>query len=233
MATAQNLITYAMQSLGVMGDGDTPTATELADGLVLLNEMLDSWSTDRIMVYQILQENFPLVAGTATYTIGSSGTFNTTRPVRIENAFIRDSNNLDYQLQVIPQQSYDNIMTKTVQSNIPLYMYNDLAYPLSTLKFWPVPSQAYTLYINSWKQLQQFSTLSTAAALPNGYQEAIRYTLASRLAPQFGVNTPQEVQELAKAALSRIKRLNSPEIYSQTEVATSSRKKTFNIYRGF
>jgi hypothetical protein len=222
-----------MQSLGVMGDGDTPTAAELNDGLVLLNEMLESWSIDRIMVYQILQENFPLVAGTATYTIGSSGTFNTTRPVRIENAFIRDTNNLDYQLQIVPQQSYDNIMTKTVQSNIPLYMYDDNAYPLSTLKFWPVPSQAYTLYINSWKQLQQFAALSTSVALPPGYQEAIRYSLATRLAPQYGVQTPQEVVALGQSALGRVKRLNSPELYSQTEVAVSSRKKTFNVYRGY
>jgi len=236
MATAQDLIYGAMQSLGVMGDGDVPTASEYADGLTLLNEMLESWSADRLMVYQILSENFPVSGGTASYTIGTGGTFNTTRPINIANAYLRGLNDIDYPLQIIPQESYANIQLKSVQTNIPYALYYDNAYPLATITLYPVPSIGGTLYLNTWKQLQSFSALSDSVTLPPGYKEAIRYSLALRLSPQYGVNPPPQVVSLASSSVARIKRLNSPDPLMQTEagyVRSRGGRGSFSIYRGY
>lgn len=236
MATAQTLITNAIQTLGVLGDGDTPTAGELADGLGYLNEMLESWSIDSMMVYQILQESKAITAGTQSITIGSGGTFNTTRPVNIQNAFFRDANNLDYQLQIVPQDSYQRIQLKTVQTSYPYVAYYDNAYPLGTLYFYPVPSQNLTLYMNTWQQLQQFATLGTTVSLPPGYAEMIRYQLAIRLASQYGVPVPPTVPNLATNAMARVKKLNSRITPMRTEVGYMGKKtgaNSFSIYRGY
>ena len=236
MATAQDLIYGAMQSLGVMGDGDVPTAAEYADGLTLLNEMLESWTVDRMMVYQILSENFPVTGGVASYTIGPSATFNTARPVNIANAYLRGLNNIDYPLQIIPQESYANIQLKSVQTNIPYSLYYDNAYPQATITLYPVPSIGGTLYINSWKQLQQFASLSDAVTLPPGYKEAIRYSLALRLSPQYGVNPPPQVVSLAATSVARVKRINAPDSLMQNEtgyVHARGGRGSFSIYRGY
>lgn len=236
MATAQDLIQGALQALGVMGDGDVPTASELADGLVYLNDMLESWSIDSMMVYQILQETKAITSGTTSITIGAGGDFNTTRPVQIENAFLRDVNNIDYQLQMLPQDSYQQIQLKSIQTSIPYAAYYDNAYPLGTLYFYPIPGQNFTLYMNSWKQLQQFASLATAYALPPGYKEAIRFSLAIRLASQYGVPVPASVVELAKSSVSLVKRKNSKLIPIRTEVGYMHKRGgagSFSIYRGY
>jgi hypothetical protein len=236
MATAQDIIEGAIQALGVLGDGDTPTASELADGLEYLNEMLDSWTIDSLMVYQILQETKAITSGTTSITIGTGGDFNTTRPVNIQNAFLRDVNNIDYQLQLLPQDSYQQIQLKSIQTSIPYAAYYDNAFPLGTLYFYPIPGVNFTLYMNSWKQLQQFASLGTTYSLPPGYKEAIRYSLAIRLSSPYGVQPAPSVIELAKSAVARVKRLNSKLIPLHTEVGYIHKRGgagSFSIYRGY
>jgi hypothetical protein len=116
MTTASDIVSRSLRLIGVLGQGRrTLTANELADGIDALNSMLESFSLERLMVYQILEENFSLVIGTGSYTIGTGGTFNTTRPVKIENAFLRDSSNNDYSLALIDNAQYDSIPLKTVK----------------------------------------------------------------------------------------------------------------------
>jgi hypothetical protein len=43
MTTARDLITMSLRSIGVLHSGETPSAEEANDGLVTLNQMLNSW----------------------------------------------------------------------------------------------------------------------------------------------------------------------------------------------
>lgn len=43
MATASDIVTRSMRSLRLLASGDEPTADELADALVALNDMLFGW----------------------------------------------------------------------------------------------------------------------------------------------------------------------------------------------
>jgi len=94
-----------------------------ADALADLNSMLDGWMNDKLMAYSLQNITVPLVAGTASYTIGASGaTVTATAPVSIESAFVRKSN-LDYPITFIDQDQYNNIVAKTSTSDIPEYLY--------------------------------------------------------------------------------------------------------------
>ena len=70
--TAQELIKAAMRLINATADGETPTASEMADGLEALKIMLRSWSSDNLMIYFIEQETLTLT-GASSYTIGSGG----------------------------------------------------------------------------------------------------------------------------------------------------------------
>jgi hypothetical protein len=90
--------TMILNSLIANGEktiGGSLTTAEQTYYLGKLNAMVESWSLDRRMCYSVKQENFSLTASTGTYTIGVGGTFNTARPTKILNAFIRDSANAD------------------------------------------------------------------------------------------------------------------------------------------
>ena len=212
MTTANDLISRAMRLLGVLGQGRrTLTSNEASDGLEALNAMLEGLSLERLLVYQILEESFPLVVGTGSYTIGTGGTFNTTRPTKIENAFLRDSSNNDYPLEIVNNLAYDTVPLKTVTSR-PRYLYYDPIYPLAYIRLMYVPAYADTLYINSWKQLQQFTDGTTALSLPPGYQRMIVYNLAIELHGEYqGSILSPEVVGIANKSKAALKSINSPE----------------------
>ena len=235
MTTANALISRALRLIGVLGQGRrTLTANEADDGLMALNSLMDSFSIDNLMIYQTLEENFPLVVGTASYSIGSGGTFNTTRPVKITNAFIRDASNNDYPVEIVDNFAYDSVPLKTVTSRS-RYLYYDAIYPLAYIRLLYVPAYAETLYINSWKQLQQFTDGTTALSLPPGYERLITYNLAVELHGEYrGDPLMPEVVAIAKESKAAVKKLNAQlpvADVSESMMVRAGRGKR-NIYTG-
>tara|TARA_R110000868_G_scaffold336958_2_gene597886 strand:- start:131 stop:826 length:696 start_codon:yes stop_codon:yes gene_type:complete len=228
MATANDLMTYSMKLIGKLGQGETMTADDQTDCFNALNSMLESWWIQRLAVYQILKETFSLVANDVDYTIGSGGNFNTTRPVKIDSAQIRD-NSMDYPMEQIYSDEYAAIMNKAVTSTIPYQFYYDNAYPLATIYLYPVPSSANQIILNTWKQLQSFSAVTTTVALPPGYERAIKYNLALEIAPLFGVDVTSGVRKIAAESLGDIKRANETPLYAQLDPAILGRRR-YNIY---
>jgi hypothetical protein len=233
MATAQTMITRAMRLAGVLGTGETPSAAESADGLSTLNTMLESWSIERLYVYYIVQESLTLVPGQATYTMGVGGNLNTARPTQIDDSCFVSYNSMDIPLQLINADAYALIVAKSIQSNLPMYLFADMQNPLVRLSFYPVPNTAYTAAIRSWKQIQTFAALTDVLALPPGYQRAIEYSLAEEYGPEFGVDVPPRVSAIAGKARTNLKRINavSPIMLSEAG-AMSTVRRPANIYTG-
>lgn len=208
MATASDIIYDALADIGAIDPLEPLTANESSHGLRKLNELLESWSNEALAVYQILQENFATVAGTASYTIGSGATWNTTRPLRIESAFIRDSSSNDTPIDVYNRDEYDVIPLKTTQFR-PEALYYTPSVPNGTVTLYGIPDAVYTLYINSLKQLQSFAALTTEVVLPPGYILAIKSNLSLHLAPGYNKTPSKELKDIARDSKAAIKRLNS------------------------
>lgn len=230
--TANTMISRAMRLIQVIGVDQNPAAQEGADGLYALNAMLDAWSIERLMVYQIKQSSHSWPANITSRTIGSGGNFNTTRPAKIvEGTFFRDSGNTDYQVTVTEDRPvYDGIVAKGSTGSFPEVLFADTEFPLTVLYVWPVPNQALTLFLNSWRALQQFTALTTVLSLPPGYQAAIEYNLAIWIAPEFGAAAKQAANDIKdQAALLKqaIKSLNTPRLVAQPNVPGTGRR--YNI----
>jgi hypothetical protein len=215
--TALDIIKRAMRIIGAIGQNETPSSSEASDGLLALNDMLDSWSTDRTYIYSILQENFPLVSGTVSYTMGVGGDFNTTRPTEIDNVFVR-LNDTDFALKSINSQDYNSITSKSNNGGIPEYYFYNPSFPLATIQLWGSPSSDLTIYINSWQQLQQFADLTTDYTLPSGYNRALAYGLAMEIAPEYGMTLTQEAIGIATLSQANIRNKNLPAPVMKTEV---------------
>lgn len=229
MATALDIVEKSMRLFGGLADGESATASEASDGLDALNVMLESWSIDRLMVYHILQENFTWASGQASRTIGTGGNFNTTRPTKIVSGFTR-INNVDHPFRVVERQFYDAVIDKTVQSSYPEIIYFDATMSTATLYAYPVPNASISVYLNSWKQLQQFSALTTELAFPPGYRRAIEYNLAVEFAPEFGMEVSDRVERIANASKAAIKRINAPTMVAQIELSGG---RSFDINSGW
>jgi hypothetical protein len=212
MATASSMILRALRLIGEKPVGGSLTSAEQTVYLADLNTMLESWSIDRLNCYQILQESFSLTTSDGQYTIGSSAHFNPTRPIRIINAFVRDSSGFDFPIDIINKEAYNGIVEKTTDGTYPEYLYYDSAYSsgLATIYLYPEPSAGLTLYIDSWKQLKSFSAITDTVSLPPGYQRAIEFNFAIEVAGGFRP-VPAEVAKIARDSKSAIMRVNLPD----------------------
>jgi hypothetical protein len=205
---AVDLITRALKAIGNIGSGEVPTAPDANDSLEILNEMLDSWSTSSTLVFCNNEESFPLQSNKGVYSMGQGGDFPTVRPVDIQSVYVR-LGAVDYPVQIIDNDAYSSIATKSTTGGIPRFLYINPTAPLLELCLWPVPQDGQALFIQSSQQLTQFPDLTTDVLLVPGYAEAIRLSLIPRLAAEgLGVAKPEAI-EIAKASVARIRSINS------------------------
>lgn len=77
MTTALDLITGALRKINVLAAGEVPSASEQQDAMAVLNDLLDTWSTEHLSVIDSNENVLTLQNGRATYTVGNPviGTF--------------------------------------------------------------------------------------------------------------------------------------------------------------
>lgn len=207
--TADQITLAALRLLKVKESGESLSADESADGLVALNEILDEWTLHGYAQTSKTQLTQTLTPSDGTYTFGSGGN-NSTRLVRITKAWIRDSSNNDYILELIPNDVYSEIESKTDASDFPTQLYYRADYPLGVVNLYPVPNTAYTLYLEGYSAFTAISTGATSVDLAPGYISALKAMLAVKIAPEYKIHdTFPLVQSQAKEREAWIKRVNS------------------------
>ena len=58
MTTANDQINGALRLIGQLAEGETPSAATSADALTAMNQMLDSWSSERLSVFSTQDQVF-------------------------------------------------------------------------------------------------------------------------------------------------------------------------------
>ena len=233
MATARDMIKGAMRLIGAIASGETPSAAELSDGLLVLNEMLDSWSTENLIIHRRTREEFSLVGAQQSYTMGDGGDFDTSRPMEIESVLLKDesvSPAFETPLRLLTPQEYQAKQTKTTSSSQPMEVYVEPTHPLLTLWLWPIPTTAHKLVVNSMKALTQIANVSDTIDLPPGYLKLIRYGLACELGPEYGRELDPMIPAQFEEAKANVKRRNSRVEFMTSDAPVRGRR--FNILTG-
>ena len=70
MTTPLDIISRALKDIGALEAGESPTADAAQDALDMLNDLVDQWSNEDMMVYNTTEIIFPLISGQVQYTIG-------------------------------------------------------------------------------------------------------------------------------------------------------------------
>lgn len=216
--TGRDLIATSLRKIGALASGETLSSEEATDGLAEFNRMLASWSNEGMLVYSITQEtSITLVAGDSAYTLGTGGDL-TNRPQSIESAVVRDSN-IDYPVRILSLEEFVDIRNKSLQSTIPLCLYDDGGYPQRTITLYPTPSAAKLLILFTKRALTSLATIDTSLAFPPGYEDACVYNLAVRLAPEYGKGVSESIMMLADETKGNLKRLNNATHYLRADDA--------------
>jgi hypothetical protein len=232
--TANDQINGALRLLGVLAEGETPSAATSQDALAALNQMIDSWSTERLAVFSTQDQVFSWPPGAISRTLGPTGDFVGERPILVDDAtYFRDpSSGISYGIKLINQQQYNGIAVKTVTSTYPQVMWVNMEYPDIYMAVYPVPTKVLEFHIVSVNPLTAPANLATVLAFPPGYLRAFRYCLACELAPEFGVEPSPTVMRVAMTSKRNLKRINNPDDIMSMPYSIVATRQRFNIFAG-
>jgi len=202
--TALTIITDALLDIGVLADEETPSASQAAGGLRKLNNMIDAWNIESMMVYGAYIHVIPLIANNGVYTIGPGGDLNIPRPSLIQSAYIRDTSvpvaiRQDIPLRIANDQEWQQVPFKGQQSQYP---YNTVWFnyssPLIEAYVNPIPNTSqFSLVIWVPGDIANF-TLNQDIILSPGYKRALTANLCIELAGSYQVEVPASVVQIAK-----------------------------------
>ena len=70
MTVPYDIISRALKDIGALEAGETPTSDAATDALDMLNDLIDQWSNEDMMVFNVTEIIFPVISGQTQYTIG-------------------------------------------------------------------------------------------------------------------------------------------------------------------
>jgi len=213
--SANDIIERAMVKTRIIAPGESVPAGKLNQVFDELNDMLESWALEKLMVVADVLESFTLVIGQAEYTYGVGGDFDSARPIEIKDeGFIR-SGGVDYSILLKTLDVYRRQIIKTTKARPRMMAYNP-EYPLGKTFFWPTPSATDTIHLRVAKTLTGFPDKTTSVSLEPGYSRAIISNLAIEISPNFGKKVSKELAFMAEQAKRSIKSANSIPIKPST-----------------
>jgi len=231
--TAGQQIERALRLLGVLAEGETPSAATSQDALMALNQMIDSWNTERLAVFSTQDQVFTWPSGLISRTLGPSGDFVGNRPILLDDAtYFVAPNGVSYGIKMINQQQYDGIAVKTVTSTYPQVMFTNMSFPDIEMFIYPRPTQDMVWHFISVEELNKPADLSTVLYYPPGYLRAFTYNLAMEFAPEFGVEPSPQVQRIAMTSKRDLKRINNPDDVMAMPYSMIATRQRFNVYAG-
>ena len=237
--TAGEQINRALRLIGMLAEGETPSAATAQDSLMALNQMIDSWNTERLSVFSTIDQIVNWPVGSINETLGPSGSLvrlngTAQRPVLVDDStYFKDpGTGVSYGVKLINQQQYNGIAVKTVTSTFPQVMFVNMTYPDVDLFIYPRPTRLLEWHFISVQELTQPANLSTDILFPPGYLRAFTYNLACEIAPEFGVEPSPQVQRIAMYSKRNLKRINNPDDVMSMPYAIVATRQRFNVYAG-
>jgi hypothetical protein len=208
--SANDIIEKALVKARINGPGETVGAPIAASVYDSLNDLLESWSLESLIVLYLTSESVAMVAGQSEYTWSTeAGTdISTERPTNLKDeTFIREAS-VDYRVRLKSLDEFRRIRTKSTGARPRIIAY-DPGYPSGTVHLWPAPTSTNSIYFRSEKQVTSFPDRTTSVDLPPGYGRLIILGLAIEICPDFGKKVPPALATLFTIAQRVVKRKNT------------------------
>jgi len=200
--TAGNIVTRALKNCGIGLNGETPTAQETNDALEDLNILMKAYSPKGLKTYLQYTISVTLVASTKNYSIGPTGDVVADRPVEITQAFRRNSDNVDTEVNLVSKQEYFQLSDKD-SSGPPIQIYYDYKLTNSEINIWPVPTTAdaseYTLELIARKSADDADATTDDIEFPQEWYRALIWNLTEEVMESYDLPDSKQRRIKAKA----------------------------------
>lgn len=191
--TAGRLIRFAMKDAGWLQEGDDPNSEQLAENLQRLNDMINMWQTQGLKLFLLKDQSITLVAGQATYTLGTGGDVSMNKPLRVLQAYWLSSANIRTPLNPLSWEEYLRLSQTTSTGAINSYFVNKQT-TLLNVSFWNTPDAVAatgTCHLLITQQASNMISLDESVAFPPEWFMALRWGLADEISS----GQPESVQQ--------------------------------------
>lgn len=224
VVTGLQVITDAFLEIGYLQQGETPGATDQADGLRRLNYLVGRWGIEGLSVPVRGRLVFPLRldkgSSTNPYTIGVGGDLNTARPPKQSDLtgagllFPQASSTsgpLEIDRGILTDQGYEAERLKDLRNSLFTHVYYrpEFAGDLGSIFLWPVPTDltnSLVLYLQ--QALGTFADTTTSYSVPSGTEEALVFNLALRFCRPYGRPVTPDLKQDAAESFNRVQMSN-------------------------
>jgi hypothetical protein len=229
MSSALDIINDAA-TFGGVGDLYNPLSAEESQlGLRLLNNLLDTESTQEYSIFNITEGLIPVIVGTNTYTVGLGFGLNVA-PTIITEITTVDPQSITHPMRMVGQQEWAVIRYKPSAGRPEAWYYSTGA-PTGTIYVWPTPAFAGdVLHVWYGTLLVQFANLANVLIAPPGYEMFLITSVGELLAMWFN-------KDLSPAKKSKVieyrnfaRSTNRPTKVLQINVPVDEANHRYNIY---
>ena len=214
--TCLEIVSDAYRALRVLIEGEpTPNSDQTTLGFKELCGMLDQWRLEGWLTDNANgQLDFLITPNKADYTIGTSipaaDIPQVMPPAWISSIFLSDSvqaaTGRTYPVQVCaPEEFWRASRATNTLSAYSLYATYLTDYPVSTLKFYPIPAVPIKCTLVFPEHIAVPTSISDTLALSPGFRNAIVYCLANVLSIYYPTDASDKVASAAAKYMQRIK----------------------------
>lgn len=191
--TRDTAIRMAYEEIGVAIEGESLEPEYINVAQRVLNTMLKAWQAYPIQLWKRKTYNLTLVAGTASYTLGT-GTVGE-KVMRVLEVERKDTDSISVPLNPLSLNEYRALSNKTT-TGTPVNYYFTPNVTDATITVWPVPDATaaaeYTIDITYIAPIDDVNAGTDNFDYPSEWEEAIVLNLAMRLSRRYGGLTPTE-----------------------------------------
>ena len=192
--TGTNVITEALELLGVLEEGETPSTDATTSALRTLNNLIKLWSADTA-IYAQGEYTLSTVAATSEYALGISNVGYI--PLQVRNATrILVADNTEVPINPLTQEEWYALADKTT-SGVPVqyFFQRKVVGTSGALHLWPVPDDT-KHSIKLWLQypLRDMSVATVDVYFTQEWYAALCSGLAYMLAPKYGISPQSRSQ---------------------------------------
>lgn len=224
--TRDDIINAALRTLGVIGQLDVAGTQDITNCAQSLNILAKELAINGLPLWCVVDLAFPTVAGQASYNLSTlSGT---TLPLRILDAYIRDSTGNDTSLEITSRYDYDTLGYKA-SGGVPNQVYYDPQLGAGSLVFYDVPTDASRMiHIVFQRQIQDFNLATDNPDFPQEAFRLLKWCLADEIALEYQAPPDVRKEVNAKATIYKEKFFDSTQEQASIYFTPSER----GPYRG-
>jgi len=198
--TVTQVVEDALLKIYAHEAGQTLDATQLANGIRALRNMLRTWAVQGVNLWLDTVQTITPVAGTAGYTLPI-------RTLDITQAYRRNAGS-DTPIRLYTREEYDRLPNKTA-SGSPFVLWPDRQRTSTVVTLYPVPDALSaandTIRVVGRVQIQDVTAGTEDIDVPPEWAETLVYNLAVRLGPDLLTEVRPDVVQMADYLFNTMK----------------------------